>query len=115
MDADAFFDDLYSQFCVSFPCYALFRTNGGGFVAEAAGDGSLALVVLTDPDLLRLHRARRSTGRTVPVVLASGEELSSLVAGLPAAVTHVTFDPARKFHRRYPLSVLRTSLTAKVA
>lgn len=115
MDADAFFDELYSQFCVSFPCYALFRTNGGGFVAEPASDGTHALVVLTDPDLLRLHRARRSTGRTVPVVLANADELSSLVAGLPSTVTHVTFDPARKFHRRYPVTVLRKSLAAKAA
>lgn len=111
MDTELFFDELYSQFCVSFPCYALLRANGHGFVTEPANDGTQALVVLTDDDVLRLYRARRSTGRCVPVILSDADELSALVAGLPAGVTHVTFDPARKFHRRYPVSVLRKSLT----
>jgi hypothetical protein len=114
MDTEPFFDDLYSQFCVSFPCYALLRPNGHKFVTEPANDGTQALVILTDDDVLRLYKARRSTGRVLPVIVSDADELSELVAGLPATVTHVTFDPARKFHRRYPVTVLRKSL-AKTA
>ena len=84
--------------------------DGHGFVTEPASDGTQALVVLTDADLLRLYRARRSTGKAVPVVFSDSDELAGVVGGLPAAVTHVTFDPARKFHRRYPVGVLNKSL-----
>jgi hypothetical protein len=115
MDADAFFDELYSQFCVSFPCYALIHINGGGYVAESAGDGSQALVILTDSDLMKMHRARRSLGRTIPVTFHHPSELMAIVSSLPSNITHVTFDPGRKFHRRYPLAALRNSLTTKVS
>lgn len=114
MDAEYFFDELYSQYCVPFPCYALLRPVGMEFVTESANDGTEAVVVLTDDDLLRRYRNRRATGPTLPVALATPDDLSVFVAGLPAEVTHVTFDPAKKFHRRYPIDVLRTSL-AKTA
>ena len=38
--------------------------------------------------------------------------LGRFVNELPAAFTHVTFDPNPRFHRRYPLDVLRERLAA---
>ncbi|MGL6096709.1 MAG: hypothetical protein ACRC7O_13045, partial [Fimbriiglobus sp.] len=93
MSEAEFFDELYDQHCVAFPCYALLKPNGGGFVAEGAADGSAALVVLTDDDLMRRYRRTRRGRGAAPVTLAAPDDLATLVAGLPRAITHVTFDP----------------------
>ena len=107
--ADAFFDRLYSQFYVHFPCYALLSEDGRGFLAETAADGSTALVLLTDDDLIRRYRdARKTVGVAVPV--ADAKQLRRVLKALPGHVSHVTFDPSPRFHRRYPVGVLRKRL-----
>lgn len=107
--ADAFFDALYSQFYVHFPCYAVLSEDGRGFLAESAVDGSTALVLLTDDDLIRRYRESRGTmGVAVPV--ADAKQLRRVLKALPRHVTHVTFDPSPRFHRRYPVGVLRKRL-----
>jgi hypothetical protein len=113
MDGEPFFDRLYRRFHVSFPCYVVLRPDGRGFAAEPADDGTQALVLLTDDDLAERHRAARGDD-AFPVAVATPELLAALLARLPAAVTHVTFDPNPRFHRRYPLDAIRDSLAAPV-
>ena len=110
MDADALFADLYREFFLPFPCFALAHKGGRGFVVEPAADGTAALVVLTDADLLRRYKAPRRGAKLVSVRLNGPADLRAVVMGLPAAVSHVTFDPAPHFHRRYPVGVLSRSL-----
>lgn len=109
MDADAFFDRLYSQFYVHFPCYALLSEDGRGLLAESVGDGSTALVLLTDDDMIRRYRDARNTVG-VPVEVSDARHLRRVLKAMPAGVTHVTFDPSPRFHRRYPVGVLRKRL-----
>lgn len=102
MEAEAFFDRLYRRFHIHFPCYALLTDDLSRFVTEPAADGTAALVLLTDDDLLRRYRQAR--GRVgLPVEVADAPALARLLRVLPADdVTHVTFDPAAGFHRRFP-------------
>src|SRR5207253_2696083 len=82
-----------SQFYVHFPCHALLSEDGRGFLAETAADGSTALVLLTDDDLIRRYRdARATVGVAVPV--ADARQLRRVLKAVPAHVTHVTFDPS---------------------
>lgn len=110
MNFEEFFDLLYSDYCVPFPCYALLGGGGRGYITEVAPDGSKSLVLLTDEDLMQRYQTKRPVGPTIPVALEHPRSLASLVDTLPAEITHVTFDPAPKFHRRYPVSVIRASL-----
>lgn len=111
MDGEPFFDRLYRRFHVSFPCYAVLRPDGRGFATEPADDGTEALVLLTDDDLAARHVAARG-GDAFPVAVGTPELLAALLGRLPAAVTHVTFDPTPRVHRRYPRDVIRASLAA---
>jgi hypothetical protein len=111
MDGEPFFDRLYSRYYVPFPCYAVVLPGGGGFATEPAEDGTEALVVLTDEDLAHRHLAERDdVAFTAP--LDTPELLSALLGRLPLSITHVTFDPNPRFHRRYPLDAIRASLPA---
>jgi hypothetical protein len=112
MDDDAFFDDLYAQFCVPLPVFALYR-RGRGFATEAAADGSRSLVLLTDHDLMERHRDRHPAGLYTPVRLGTPAALGRFLAGLPRGFTHVAFDPQPAFHRRFPLAVLKDHLPAE--
>ncbi len=115
MDGEEFFDRLYSQFCLHFPCYALRDPRGAGYADESASDGTRAVVLLTDEDLVeRYHRDRRLE-RHLPVVLADVGSLARFLRRQPPAVTHVTFDPAKGFHRRYPVDVIRDCLDLAVS
>ena len=111
MTDEAFFDRLYRRFHVHFPCHALLTEDGERFVTEPADDGTAALVLLTDDDLLRRYRdARGLIG--LPVLVPDADALSRLIRALPADdVTHVTFDPEVRVHRRFArtaiLDVLR--------
>jgi hypothetical protein len=109
MDGEEFFDRLYSQFYVHFPCYALKSEDQRGYLAEPAPDGTVSLVILTDDDLIRRYRDMRQTVGTVDE-LADASALRKLLRKMPEAVTHVTFDPAQRFHRRYPVEVIRAGL-----
>jgi hypothetical protein len=51
----------------------------------------------------------------LPVVLADVRSLGRFLRRQPAAVTHVTFDPSRRFHRRYPVDVIRDCLDFAVS
>lgn len=113
MDADAFFDRLYSQFYVHFPCYALLSEDGRGFLAEAVGDGTAALILLTDDDMIRRYRESRGTVG-VPVRVGDARHLRRVLKAVPAGLTHVTFDPSPRFHRRYPVRVLRKKLAEMI-
>lgn len=106
MDGEEFFDRLYSRFHVHFPCYALLSEDGRGFAAEPAEDGTTALVLLTDDDLLEQYRDEQE-GHYLPVTLSTSADLSRLLSRLPAGVTHVTFDPSGWFHRRFPTGLIR--------
>jgi hypothetical protein len=108
MDDEAFFDDLYAQFCVSFPLFAVTR-RGVGLATEPAADGTASLVLLTDSDLLDRYLASKP-GRLTAVRVGTAARLARLLDRLPDAVTHVTFDPQPKFHRRFPLAALRERL-----
>lgn len=112
MDGEPFFDRLYRRFHVSFPCYAVLRPDGRGFATEPADDGTEALVLLTDDDLAARHVEAHADAFAVAV--GTPELLTALLGRLPATVTHVTFDPTPRFHRRYPRDVIRTSLAAPV-
>ena len=108
MDGDEYFDRLYSRYYIHFPCYALAAPTG--FATEPADDGSAAVVLLTDPDLVaRYHRARGAEPH-YPIALADAKELARFVAKLPPAVTHVTFDPDPRFHRRFSKDVILSAL-----
>ena len=109
MDGEEFFDRLYSHYYVHFPCFALYD-KGRGFVTEPAVDGSAAVVVLTDADLAGRYVDRRGGRDPLPVELRDAKTLAWFLGQLPPAVTHVTFDPAAKFHRRFPVSAIRSSL-----
>ena len=111
MDGEPFFDRLYSRYYVPFPCYAVVLPGGGGFATEPAEDGTEALVLLTDEDLADRHLAVR-TDDAFPATLGTPELLSALLGRLPPSITHVTFDPNPRFHRRYPLDAIRASLPA---
>jgi hypothetical protein len=109
MDGDAFFDDLYAQYCVQLPVFALYR-RGRGYASEPAADGSRSLVLLTDADLMDRHRGRHPAGLYTPVELNTPAALRRFLGRLPAGFTHVTFDPQPRFHRRFPVGVLREHL-----
>jgi hypothetical protein len=108
MDGDAFFDRLYSRFYINFPCYAL--AGPTGFATEPADDGTAAVVVLTDTDLVHRFHEDRGTDPHYPITLADAAELARFVGRLPANVTHVTFDPDPRFHRRFPRTVILGAL-----
>jgi hypothetical protein len=112
MDGEGFFDGLYGQFHVHFPCHAVILGGGQGFATEPADDGTEALVLFTDDDLVERHLAARDTGGAFSVALNTPEALAALLGRLPPSVTHVTFDPTARIHRRYPLGVIRGSLAA---
>jgi hypothetical protein len=111
MDGEPFFDALYSRYHVPFPCYAVVLPGGGGFATEPAADGTEALILLTDEDLADRHLAARDDA-AFPATLGTPELLSALLGRLPPSITHVTFDPNPRFHRRYPLDAIRASLPA---
>jgi hypothetical protein len=115
MDGEEFFDRLYSQFCLHFPCYALRPPSGAGFAVEPASDGTRAVVLLTDDDLVERYHRERNLNRHLPVILADARSLARFLRKLPPAVTHVTFDPAKRFHRRYPVGVIRDCLDPAVS
>ena len=115
MDGEEFFDRLYSQFCLHFPCYALRDPGGATFAVEPASDGTRAVVLLTDEDLVERYHEDKGLERHLPVVLADAGSLARLLRKLPRGVTHVTFDPARRFHRRYPVGVIRDCLDFAVS
>ena len=115
MDGEEFFDRLYSQFCLHFPCYALRGPSGTGFAVEPASDGTRAVVLLTDDDLVDRYHKDRDLERHLPVILADAESLARFLRRLPPAVTHVTFDPSKRFHRRYPVDVIRDCLNLAVS
>jgi hypothetical protein len=109
MDGEAFFDRLYSRFYIHFPCYAL--AGPAGFAAEDGDDGSAAVVLLTDADMVRRYHAGREIDPPhYPITLANPRDLARFVAKLPDHVTHVTFDPEPGFHRRFPKDVIRDAL-----
>ena len=113
MDAEAFFDSLYSQFYVHFPCYALLTEDCSGFLAEGIGDGTVALVLLTDDDLIRRYReARKLDG--VPYRVTDARQLRRILKAVPVGLTHVTFDPSPRFQRRYPVKLLRKKLAEMI-
>lgn len=51
-----------------------------------------------------------SRNPSVLITGTSGEIGHGLIGRLPPAVTHVTFDPSPRFHRRYPVDVIRACL-----
>jgi hypothetical protein len=110
MDGEEFFDRLYSQFCLHFPCYALRSPGGKGFADEPASDGTRAVVLLTDEDLVERYHRDRGLEKHLPVVVADVGSLARFLRRVPPAVTHVTFDPSTHFHRRYPVDVIRDCL-----
>jgi len=112
MDGEAYFDRLYSRFYIHFPCYALAGPNG--FVAEPAEDGTAAVVLLTDTDTLRRYHEDRGAEPNYPITLADARELARFVGRLPASITHVTFDPDPRFHRRFPKDVILGALPKAV-
>src|SRR4051812_8636363 len=114
MDDESFFDELYAQYCVPLPVYALSR-RGRGFATEAATDGTRSLVLLTDDDLLARHQDRHPTGFYTAVRLGTAAALGRFLGNLPTAVTHVTFDPQPRFHRRFPVGVIRNHLPQAAA
>lgn len=114
MDDEAFFDELYAQYCVPLPVFALYR-RGRGFATESATDGTRSLVLLTDDDLLARHQERFPDGLYSPVRLGTAAALARFLSNLPAEVTHVTFDPQPRFHRRFPVGVLRDHLPQTVS
>ena len=114
MDGEAFFDELYAQYCVPLPVFALYR-RGRGFASEPATDGSRSLVLLTDADLMEQHRDRSPAGLYTPVRLGTAAALRRFLGTLPKGFTHITFDPQPRFHRRFPLAVLRAHLPAVAA
>src|SRR5688500_1926492 len=91
MDGEEFFDRLYSQFCLHFPCYALRCPGGKGFADEAASDETRAVVLLTDEDLVERFHRDRGLAKHLPVVVADAGSLARFLRKLPPAVTHVTF------------------------
>ena len=115
MDGEEFFDRLYSQFCLHFPCYALRQGSGAGFAIEPASDGTAAVVLLTDEDLVERYHRERGLAKHLPVILSGAGSLARFLRQLPPAVTHVTFDPSRRFHRRYPVDVIRDCLDLAVS
>ncbi len=115
MDVEEYFDRLYSHFCVPFPCYALSAHSGEGVVTEQAADGTEAVVILTDDDMLRRFHAERQAAPHFPVVLSEPRELARFLARLPSRITHVTFDPLPRVHRRYPREVIRASVSRAVS
>lgn len=115
MDGEEFFDQLYCQFNVHFPCYALRHGSGAGFAAEPADDGTMSIVLLTDKDLVRRYHAERGIDRHLAVVLHDAGSLSRFLDRLPETITHVTFDPSRRFHRRYPVAAIREGLAQATA
>ncbi len=114
MDDEAFFDELYSQYCVPLPVFALYR-RGRGFATEPATDGTRSLVLLTDDDLRDRHIERHPTGHFTPVRLGTPAALGRFLGNLPKGVTHVTFDPQQRFHRRFPVAVLKANLPQTAA
>jgi hypothetical protein len=115
MDGEEFFDRLYSQFCLHFPCYALRVPGAAGYAVESASDGTRAVVLLTDQDLVERYHAEKGLERHLPVILADAGSLARFLRRLPPAVTHVTFDPSKRFHRRYPVDVIRACLDFAVS
>ena len=111
MDDEAFFDELYAQYCVPLPVFALYR-RGRGYATEPATDGTRSLVLLTDADLLAQHQGRHPVGLYTPVRLGTAAALGRFLNNVAAGVTHVTFDPQPRFHRRFPVGVLREHLPA---
>ena len=115
MDGEEFFDRLYSQFCLHFPCYALRRPDGPGYADESASDGTRAVVLLTDDDLVERYQRGHGLEDHHPMILADVGSLNRFLRKQPHAVTHVTFDPSKRFHRRYPVDVIRDCLDFAVS
>lgn len=110
MDGEEFFDRLYEQYYVSFPCYALFDPEGMPEAAPA-DDGTAALIVLTDDDLLDRYLHSVDDADWTVRVLNGPADISRLLDEIPGGITHITFDPDPRFHRRYPLEAVREGLT----
>lgn len=110
MDGEEFFDRLYSRVQVPFPCYAVALAAGRGVATEAADDGTAAVVILTDDDLADRYAERVEAAGPVPVELSTPDRLARLLRRLPPAVTHVTFDPEPRHHRRFPVGVIADCL-----
>lgn len=111
MDVEEFFDRLYSHYYVHFPCYALYE-RGTGFLTESAGDGSASLVLFTDEDLVQRHLASHTNEKLMPIGFHDYVGLARVFERLPRKITHVTFDPNPRFHRRYPVSAIRKSIAS---
>ena len=115
MSGEDFFDRLYSDYCVPFPCFALRSPTGSGLAVEPAGDGTRSLVILTDEDLLTHYQVvRLGAANMVPVRIVDPAAMADIVAWLPSEITHVAFDPTPGFHRRYPVAAVRASLALLV-
>jgi hypothetical protein len=108
MDGEEYFDRLYSRYYIHFPCYAL--ASPTGFVTESAADGTQAVVLLTDSDMVRRYHEARKIEPHYPIVLTGARDLARFIGKLPSPITHVTFDPEPSFHRRFPKDVIRDAL-----
>ena len=82
---------------------------------EPATDGTRSLVLLTDDHLRDEHLGRHPAGLYTPVRLGTAASLGRFLGHLPAGVTHVTFDPQPRFHRRFPVGVIREHLPQAAA
>lgn len=83
-----------SQFVLMFPCFAIMSENGRGAVIQELSDGRIALVLLSDEDLLRRYRVEHQfVGPTIRFEFTP--QLVLYLDTLPPEVTHVIVDPAR--------------------
>ena len=80
------------QYMIMFPCYTLASQSGQGVVIQPMDDGHIAIVLLTDEDLLQRYReANNLQGATI--TFNNAFELLAFCDDLPQNVTHVTIDP----------------------
>ncbi len=105
-----------AEFCaaegVSVPAFYQWKrvlAAGDGPLSPAT-DGTARLVLLTDDDLLDQYPAARPGLRLTAVRIGTAARLARVLDRLPKEVTHITFDPQPKFHRRFPLTALRERL-----
>ncbi len=97
-------------FTPSFPCFCISSDNEKGGSFESAGPGQLALILLTDDDLLDRYVLEKEYLGNAVQTIDSPAELLTMLDRLPPQVGLVTFDPVGGNNLYWPVAQVRSYL-----
>lgn len=94
MENDQIEPDDDGGFLIRFPCYTLLYSNtNSGVLHHFPPDGTTAVVILTDEDLLLRHRDRPGLKDTAAWRMENPRHLWDFLKAVPKPVANVVFDP----------------------